>query len=334
MSGPRPPSASSTPTAPPEERRPRCLPWWLHTLFLLVGFVSLAGLAVRLTVKDATAPISTLFYATPLPVLTVGLGLLAWRWRRGRIIRFGLAAVALGFAAWTLGVYVRQPAGAPSVSLGSKKIRVFFWNTGRGSIGDDASIAAEIRRADADIVVLVESVPWDEPDVIRRFWREACPDLRPSVLGGGIVMLSRFPSGETLTADLPLESITRQLDVDCDGHPLTLLICDIGSSPTCSRAEVLSMVGETAEKLADRATLVLGDFNTPPDSLHFGSLRRLYRNGFETAGSGYLATWPMPLPVLALDQMWVSPAVEPLSCRHLWSLQSDHRPVLAELALP
>lgn len=333
MSGPQTSPAAPPATASPEARR-HCLPRWLDALFLLAGFVSLAGLAIRLTIKDSTAPISALFYATPLPILTVGFGLLGWRWQRGRLIRSAFALMALGLAVWTSSVYWRSSTTVASGAPDTQRVRVLFWNTGRGSIGDDAAIAAEIRRAAADIVVLVEAVPWDEPDAIRRFWREACPELRPSVLGGGIVLLTRFPSGETLTADLPLDSITRQLDVDCDGHPLTLLICDIGSNPARSRGEVLSMVGETAGKLAERATLVLGDFNTPPDSLHFGPLRRAYRNGFETAGTGYLATWPMPLPVLALDQMWVSPSVTPLSCRHLWSLQSDHRPVLTELALP
>jgi len=301
--------------------------------------VSLAGLAVRLTLRDAHAPLSTLYYATPLPILTVAAALLAWRWRRGALLKGGFAALALGLAVWTMGTHWGRgrhaPAASPAGGVPNEKtVRVLLWNTGRGSIGDDGAIAAEVRNARADIVVLVETVPWDEPDVMRRFWREACPEYRTSILGGGIVMLSRYPSGETTTADLPLSSITRQVEIDCDGHPLTLLVCDIGSNPLGSRESALTGVAEAAEKLAGGAALVLGDFNTPPDSLHFGPLRQSYRNAFETAGSGYLATWPMPVPVLCLDQMWISRSVRPVSCRNLWSLQSDHRPVLAELSLP
>lgn len=303
---------------------------WLDRAGLAAGLISLSGLLVRLTIRDAFPPFSTLYYATPLPLLTAGFA--AWTLRRrngtGRKI---LGLITLILAVWTVGTHWHRqtPRG-----VAGKSVKVLFWNTGRGTFSSSPAIAAEITQAGADIVVLVEAVPWKEPDAIRQFWREACPQYQPSILGGGIVMLSRFPSGETQTADLPLKSITRQVEVDCEGHPLTLLICDLGSNPLRSRQPVLTQVAEAAERLADRPTLVLGDFNTPLDSLHFAPLRKSYRNVFEDAGSGYLATWPMPVPVLSLDQMWINDHVKPGACHHLWTVRSDHRPVLAELGLP
>lgn len=303
---------------------------WLDRAALAIGLLSLSGLLVRLTIRDASVPFSTLFYATPLPLLSVGVAFFAFRqrqvwWRRAFV------ALALVLAAWTVATHWGRHAPR---GVAGKAVKVLFWNTGRGAFSSSEGIAAEVTQAGADIVVLVEAVPWKEPDTIRQFWREACPQYRPSILGGGIVLLSRFPSGETTTADLPLLSITRQVEVDCDGHPLTLLICDLGSNPFRSRQAVLMQVAEAAERLIDRPALVLGDFNTPPDSAHFGPLRKSYRNVFETAGTGYLATWPMPAPVLCLDQMWINGSVEPGNCKHLWTVRSDHRPVLAELGLP
>ena len=303
---------------------------WLDRAALAVGLLSLAGLLVRLTVRDASVPFSTLFYATPLPLLSVGAALFACRQRRTwwRRASFTLALV---LAAWTVATHFGRHAPR---GVAGKPVKTLFWNTGRGAFSSSLGIAAEVTRAGADIVVLVEAVPWKEPDAVRKFWREACPQYQPTIIGGGIDLLSRFPSGETTTADLPLLSITRQVEVDCDGHPLTLLICDLGSNPFRSRQAVLTQVAEAAERLTDRPALILGDFNTPPDSVHFRPLRKSYRNVFEAAGTGYLATWPMPAPVLCLDQMWVNGHVEASTGRHLWTIRSDHRGVLAELGLP
>ncbi len=80
-------------------------------------------------------------------------------------------------------------------------------------------------------------------------------------------------------------------------------------------------------------TVVLGDFNTPADSAHYEPLRRTFVNAFEEAGQGYGASWPSFAPLLTLDQIWVSGPVEVLHCELGWSPVSDHRPVIAEIAI-
>jgi endonuclease/exonuclease/phosphatase (EEP) superfamily protein YafD len=76
--------------------------------------------------------------------------------------------------------------------------------------------------------------------------------------------------------------------------------------------------------------IVLGDFNTPADSAFFRPLRAFATNAFEVAGSGCAATWPMPLPVLSLDQMWTTGRLRAVRCEHMLSWRSDHRAVRAE----
>lgn len=320
-----PGNAPSTADLRPPGAQPRPSRWgrWLRWI---AGSLLVVMLIARLTVQDRLPFFSTLFYAAPLPVLTAlaaGLVLASGRSRRA-CVTWSLVSGVL--CLWTLAEYRRS---VPPTVL-ERPIRLLLWNTGRGTIGSPDGIAREITRVDADLVVLIEAVPWEDPPEIRAFWKEACPQYRTSLLGGGIVLLSKFPSGETTTAELPLSTRTRQLDVDCRGTPLRILVCDVGSNPFRSRKPTLDAITAAADKLADSPALVLGDFNTPHDSRCFDGLRKSYRNAFLTAGSGYLATWPIPLPVLSLDQIWASDRIALGTCRHLWTTRSDHRPVLLE----
>ena len=77
----------------------------------------------------------------------------------------------------------------------------------------------------------------------------------------------------------------------------------------------------------------MGDFNTPTDSLFLREIHRDFENAFEQAGDGYSATWPLPVPVLTLDQIWVNKGIEVYRCRLGWSLRSDHRPVLTDITI-
>jgi endonuclease/exonuclease/phosphatase family metal-dependent hydrolase len=78
--------------------------------------------------------------------------------------------------------------------------------------------------------------------------------------------------------------------------------------------------------------LVLGDFNTPGDSVWFVGLRRNYSEVLETAGSGLLATWPFPVPLLGLDHIWVSSGLVPRCAGKRSGWRSDHALVWSMLS--
>jgi endonuclease/exonuclease/phosphatase (EEP) superfamily protein YafD len=74
-------------------------------------------------------------------------------------------------------------------------------------------------------------------------------------------------------------------------------------------------------------TILAGDFNTPRTSAAFDAWRGPLQHAWETAGTGFDATWPNPLPVLSIDQVWTDTGVEVLTCVHGGSFASDQRPV-------
>jgi vancomycin resistance protein VanJ len=88
----------------------------------------------------------------------------------------------------------------------------------------------------------------------------------------------------------------------------------------------------TTTQIPNEPVVIMGDVNTPSDSVQFRTLRKKFRNAFETGGRGNVTTWPMPCPVLAIDHIWTSGRVEVPRAWHVSSLQSDQAAVIAELS--
>ena len=284
----------------------------------LYGVVAL-GVFARL-IRDHVFGFSTIYYGLPLQVLavvTLALTVLQWRERK-RAIRWAICSALLMAGIWT-----DDWRGQPDRSQ-SRDVKVVFWNACRIHRGWD-EVTAEVRSWDADVVALVEAGIGTEET--RQHWQAGCPGYKVSLLGAGIVLLTRGQSGESTVHEFPDGSRARQITTTVHGQTLNLVIVDIQANPFWSRREPLAHVAQVVTPLAGESTLVLGDFNTPTDSALLAPLRSEYRMAFDLAGQGYRATWPIPLPVLAIDQAWASPRVDVTSCKHLWTRASDHRPV-------
>lgn len=84
----------------------------------------------------------------------------------------------------------------------------------------------------------------------------------------------------------------------------------------------------------DDPVILAGDFNTPPESRLLDMLHTSGRFGFEQVGFGYGFTRPSLLPFVAIDHVVASPEWTFTRCEVGPSVGSDHRPVIAELAIP
>lgn len=311
------------PVQPPERGTDR---YW-RAAVLFTGALTLAGWLVRLTVKDRWLFLSTVFYATPLPLLTVGsLVCLVCEWRLKRRWRMRCWAVALmlSLSTWAMTDWRDQPQ-----SSDPQELTVLFWNVARKK--DMAPAADYIRKVDADIVGLVEA-GWANEER-RNFWSSHCPNHDISLLGGGLVLMSKGPSGKAKPGKLGAESIYRQIDCQVQGHDINCVVVDLKSDPYYSRKPVLGQLSAELAAFQSRPIIVMGDFNTPVDSLHYAPLRESMQEAFETSGKGYAPTWPWPAPVLWLDQIWVSRSIEVLSCQRLQPVHSDHCPVLCRIRI-
>jgi len=303
---------------------------------MLITVLTLAGTIVRFTVKDRTLSSSLIFYAAPLPVLLLGtlccLMRSVWQRRRGVGLRWAILAGIIGITwlrqDWNLFSQARSGQMSDRLSHetdASEDIAVLFWNVARRQ--DLRAAARFIRKRAPDLVGLVEVQ--GDPEQWRRFWKNEFPDYDVTVLGANMYLLARGSSGQAIPHNLGGGSQARQLEVRMGQRLYEILLVDIHANPLQPRGQALRNLAKLADQLSDRRLVVMGDFNTPEDSVHLQSLRKRHLLAFEVAGSGYGPTWPVPLPLMQLDQIWTNFQVIPVECRHSWTWASDHEPVEA-----
>ena len=318
---------------------------------VLVALVAiwLWGVLVRVFVQDTASEFfAYCYYAMPPIVLfTLILAAALWLlWMRRRTAALIAAVPVVACGVWALAASWRfngsvQPAHEP--------VRVFFWNINHGGLGWER-IADRVRRENADIVGFVEAtVPLTglsnvEPRVAMRrgqeeaeqrasFWRARLPEYSVRVYPCGIALLVRGDLiGEPNFVYLAPNFYTAlgevvHAEVRCRQQTFRVMVVDLVSEIGGRRAQPLAELTRLVGENRAQPLVILGDFNTPPDSRHFDGLRELATNAFEVAGNGYEPTWPIPLPVLKLDQCWTTPAVTVVRCEAGWTTASDHRPL-------
>ncbi len=200
-----------------------------------------------------------------------------------------------------------------------------MWNVARGLAGWHP-VAQAIRREDPDVAWLVECGPpaSGADDALR----EAMPLHSIVRVGGGMVVVTRGQVGTVRRSRLGRSGRAAVERIHVRGRTVVAIHVDLASSPTRSRGPAFVSLDRLIARHAADPLLVVGDFNTPRESVHFDAWRGPLAHAFETAGTGYVPTWPVPVPVLALDHVWASPQVRVRTCRQLWEACSDHRPVL------
>jgi len=278
------------------------------------------ALAVRLTVKDATVVSGMIFYASPLPVLMVvtAITLAGFLCLKQRRPAWRSAILLVILSVWWVAQDWRFSSTGPTQN--SKAIQVLYWNVARR--GDLSASIELIRSVNADIIGLAEVA--GETEERRAEFRTSFPDYSVSVMGGGLYLLTRGESSEVTAVTLDRSSIARLVTVRINGEDWPLAIVDIFANPLRSRARAFTRLQEVCDSEESRPLIVMGDFNTPPDSFHLHAFREKYRLVFDVVGQGYSGTWPVPVPLMQLDHIWVSNEVAPVSIQKRYSFASDH----------
>lgn len=282
---------------------------WTGRVALVFG---LLGLVAR-GVGDRTIPLAVLHYASPwLVTLLAGTWALATirgAWRAGGLLLV-LAGTAGGIRSWSGG-------GPPSMPMEeiANGFTATTWNAGRDLAGNPAAW-----RFDAEVVAVVESGSFD--DATWKAFVDTDPTLTWCRLDGGTLLGVRGRIGEH-------DEFSRHGRFRCHrtrvrlgrGGDLTVVVMDIRSQPWLSREEAIRTGFEVA---GWGPAIVLGDFNTPPDSRWFDDFAGGYTLANRARTHGFLETWGWGVPLLTLDQIWLSTGLVPVEARQE-ARGSDHR---------
>lgn len=290
----------------------------------------LAGLAliVRVTFRDRIPGVSTVYYATPLPsiaLVLVGAGLASVALRRPRWAA-AAAVASLALVLTFLGTTYRSES-----SLRGGEIRGALWNVSRGSKGWDR-VADGLAGQKADLIAVVEGGLQAAQGRESLFGR-AIPGGDSRWFGGGMGLSVR--GGRIL--DWTEHSLTESsraivARAEIRGRPIEVVLVDLDPNPYKSRGPAFEVLGRLLGTAPSGARLVVGDFNTPWESVHFDGFRATMNHAFDRAGQGLASTWPLPLPVLALDHVW-GRGVRFSSCVHEDLGASDHRAVIFDFLI-
>jgi len=315
----------------------RLRPAVVRGMLWLPGFLALMGLLMRLSVRDRIEPISYVHYGTPWPVIAVlafvASVIFGFRRGRGRLI-WTCGFAGLGLAAglmWSLSSFERGNPTVP-VSAESPVLRVVVWNA-EGKLLS-AELLRALRDVEPDLALVVESGYRTGPP-FKTFFAKTHHTWSP---GGHMMVLSR----DEMTPDPDswkgrgwwnYDHLNRFLGFSTrfEGRPLRVLGVDVYSRAKNKR----SVAAEHAARMGRQdeiPTIVLGDFNTPADSVWFESMREVFFHAFERAGEGYSATWPEPVPVLQIDHVWLERgAFEVVQVQQIDTNLSDHRMLVVDL---
>jgi endonuclease/exonuclease/phosphatase family metal-dependent hydrolase len=307
--------------------------WLVGQLFPLGVIVWAQGILLRCTLRDSVDALAPLYYATPWPVIAALTLPLSWRFRRNpQAVFAGLFLTHVFMGLWLL--ESARTGDRPRVAA---DLRVVQWNVAR-PVRNFPAVAQALRGMAADVIALSEPLPGRRGDEaaahaarLRAEWQKAFPGWAAAFSEGNLLLLVRGEIVQTENGPLAGGGVFAQHEVRVRGRGFRVLQIDLEAWPTRSRRTPLAVLAERVRTLEAGPLIVLGDFNTPRDSFHFAPLRREVVNAFEKAGFGLGDTWPMPLPVLSLDQIWCGRGLVPLFCEHYGTVRSDHRPVVADL---
>jgi endonuclease/exonuclease/phosphatase family metal-dependent hydrolase len=202
-------------------------------------------------------------------------------------------------------------------------------------------VARVVLELQADIIALQElttrAAGFDMLEELRLdtgYHAIAGPTLQRGASGFGNGLLTRCPvvSVARIKLDVARREPRGAIDavLDCHGAPLRVIATHLGLSPA-ERHEQIGRLLDVIRAGPDMPTVLLGDLNEW--FLRRRSLRWLHEHFGESPAC---ATFPSPLPMLALDRIWIAPAAALRRVRVHKSLRariaSDHLPLVADIS--
>lgn len=272
--------------------------------------------------------VTALAFYIPSPVLVVGLVIAfvrAWCWGRRSV-----ALVCALSAVFPLLVIVfaenRWLRTEPVLSTKSS-MRIVHWNVCRGALGWKG-ILRLLQEQRADVYVLSEVPPQTNAQSL-------ATDFGPEydvVCTGGMAIVGR---GHLVQGSWVVKRPVLQVYSiwgEYQQETLQIFAVDVVSNVWNPRHPLLrELVACLAERQPD---IAVGDLNSPRRSTMLAALPSGYQHAYDMAGRGWSYTWPVPVPVLALDQCIVGHRVQPMRYYIRTTGRSDHRMQVLDFAIP
>ncbi|MFD0965183.1 endonuclease/exonuclease/phosphatase family protein [Pseudofulvibacter geojedonensis] len=272
------------------------------------------GLLINLTIKDTYYWSSLLFYAFPLSILfylSFALLLLNFKTKkRLYCLIFWLIVSALWIKQdYFINIRTNIPNGNNTI---------VFWNGAKKNTFLDAF--NELKSI-PDILIINEYDQTNKQEL--KSIKTKYPNYHFQVIHKKIGIFSKRHVLNLTTFKMKNNSFMLSFDSNINDKLFHFYSIDIIANIKHFRK---TMLKETIGNIKSREnTIILGDFNTPYESLHFKEYKEQYHHGFSFTGNGFINTWFWNLPILSLDHAWLSKGIPITETKHLNTWKSDHK---------
>ncbi|MFT5468483.1 MAG: hypothetical protein ACI8UO_003592 [Verrucomicrobiales bacterium] len=230
-----------------------------------------AGLILRLTIRDGWQPLAPFFYATPLPLCLGAFVVFAIRNRKRR--RLAISSTMLAVVCLAIWLF-----HAPGWFGDSGDFRVAFWNA--SDSWEHFEVAFDRLDEESIDLLLLAEAPNSKKD--QDLARERGFEVRGLPREMAIACRGRIL--ELTTHGLQFQSVAHEISCEIDGRVCRVIFVDVGPKPSWPRGPILKRILEIAGDKPN--TIIVGDFNTPVESVWFDSFRENFAFTGDAPGSG------------------------------------------------
>ncbi|MGJ8590910.1 MAG: endonuclease/exonuclease/phosphatase family protein [Aquaticitalea sp.] len=287
---------------------------------LLITFLSLV--IVHFVVKDRFQYISALYYGCPLPIIIIFGLMVAFIFRKRKPLNYLLLLALLAMGIYYFTHYFGTAYDDDS---GAETSRILFWNVAQKQPMPTDLLIKHIKDSKAEIIALVEAIDVSDEDL--HILKTALPEYQFQALNGemfigvkGTIEFVVFDSEEIIYR-------YNYLTLKIDNEEVSVMIADVYASPLLNKEIPLQIIHQVAKE--NKTDILVGDFNTPYESVFFESFKEDF-NSFHPYSLGLSSTWPIPIPMIEIDQIWMDKSFQPIQMEKFSYDASDHKLLIAE----
>jgi endonuclease/exonuclease/phosphatase (EEP) superfamily protein YafD len=197
---------------------------------------------------------------------------------------------------------------------------VLYWNVARGKENSVKLISERIESLNPDIIGLVEAENIDVTSFIKyqaQPYNYTFKKIGSDLLVGTkreIIKITNFDSDHFFKYG--------EIKVKINSKTYNLYIVDIFANQPYFRKRILDSLYKNID--LENNNIILGDFNTPYESIHLEIFKQSFWNAEREAGSGFIASWPDKYHLLQIDHIWSSKSIVPVFSSNESTDISDH----------
>jgi endonuclease/exonuclease/phosphatase (EEP) superfamily protein YafD len=292
----------------------------------LAWLALIVGIVLQLWFKDRHVSWALLFYAMPKPCLIALAFVLAVDSRRVRWQQIPAVTAMISLTIWWAMTSLSFAVG-PAKSETPNEVTLLYWNLCRPNQLDREAVEM-VKELNPHLVAFVE--PGKNVSPLLPSYEALLPSYTVAWMPRGILWLSRVPSRYRERGKLDGAGAYARFEVNDLGPAFPVVVADVTPHFFHSREQQLT---EALAQSQDRSdSIIVGDFNTPLESAMLDGYRARFANALEVGGTGFRETWPMGLPLLSIDHVWVGKHWEVIEAKKIWCLTgSDHAAIFVRL---